>query len=78
MASIPYGWLVDTAINRGWASTTLARKVSVSIGMLGPAGFLVWMAWVGCDQTMAVVILCLAQTFNAAIFSGSFVSLAFK
>ena len=48
------------------------RKVMQTISQVIPAYGLVGLAYVGCDQTMSVVWLCICIGFNGAVYSGFF------
>ncbi len=54
--------------------TTSFRKIFQSIGHYGPALGCVWLAFVGCNQTVSVIALCVAVGLNGAVFSGYQVS----
>jgi len=64
------GLLADTIRGRGILNTTQTRKAFNSFGLLGPALFLVSAGMVGCDQVVAVVLICLATCTNAAVYPG--------
>ncbi|XP_018010829.2 sialin isoform X1 [Hyalella azteca] len=54
----------------GRLTTTQARLIFSSIGMLGPAVFLVAVAYTGCDAVLSVTMLTLAVGLNGATGSG--------
>ena len=70
VVTAPFGWLSDKLIASGKISRLNCRKIFNAIGNYGPACGLIWLAFVGCDRVMAVVVLCLATTLDAASFSG--------
>jgi ACS family sodium-dependent inorganic phosphate cotransporter-like MFS transporter 5 len=69
-ASFPVGIASDYLVNSGCVSTVAARKIFNSIGFLGAAAGMIWLSFVGCDSTMAVVALVAANTINAASYAG--------
>merc|ERR1719431_2407771 len=82
MSSVPFfaNWIfsvlfsktLDTAIAKGWISTTWARKVSVGFASVLPALCLMGIIFAG-DQVVVVVILTiLAVMFYGSMFSGVF------
>ena len=70
VSSFFFGWLADKLINSGRFPLSHVRKMSNVVGSFMPALGLVWLAFVGCDRVLAIVILCLSLTFNAAFYSG--------
>ena len=49
---------------------TTGRKIGNSVGFVGAALGLVGLCFVGCNQYLAVVCLCVAVGLNGAIYSG--------
>lgn len=70
ISSFFFGGLSDTLINRRYLSLPMARKCANIVGSFGPALGLIWLAWVGCDRVMAVVVLCISLSLNSAFYSG--------
>ncbi|XP_063384120.1 putative inorganic phosphate cotransporter isoform X5 [Cydia fagiglandana] len=69
--SFPAGFLSDYALARGWVSITAARKISNSIGFIGPAIALIGLAYVPAGNiTLAVGILSAVVGLNAGHFTG--------
>ena len=64
------GKLSDYLINTGKISRLNARKLFNGIGNYGPAIALIFMAFVGCNRLMAVVLLCVATGLDGASWSG--------
>lgn len=64
------GLLADKLRAGGYFNTTQTRKVFNSFGFLGAAVFLVAAGLVGCNQTLAVVMICLATCANACVYPG--------
>merc|ERR1719431_2492290 len=72
MSSVLFSKTLDTAIAKGWISTTWARKVSVGFASILPALCLMGIIFAG-DQVVVVVILTiLAVMFYGSMFSGVF------
>lgn len=68
--SLVFGAISDYLIRTDKLSVKAARKVFHGISAYVPAAGLIWMSFVGCNQAMAVVALCVAVSFNAAVYSG--------
>ncbi|XP_063624605.1 putative inorganic phosphate cotransporter isoform X1 [Cydia splendana] len=69
--SFPVGFISDYALAKGWVSTTAARKISNSIGFIGPAIALIGLAYVPAGNiTLAVGILSAVVGLNAGHFTG--------
>ncbi|XP_063383577.1 putative inorganic phosphate cotransporter [Cydia fagiglandana] len=69
--SFPVGFLSDYALGKGWVSTTAARKISNSIGTIGPALALIGLAYVPAGNiTLAVSALSAVVGLNAALLTG--------
>ncbi|XP_047991090.1 putative inorganic phosphate cotransporter [Leguminivora glycinivorella] len=69
--SFPVGFLSDYALGKGWVSTTAARKISNSIGTIGPALALIGLAYVPAGNiTLAVSALSAVVGLNAATLTG--------
>ena len=65
-----YGVLSDSLVKSGRIKVVNARRLFNSIGTYGPAVGLIWLAYVGCDGTMAVVALCLSSLLGTAATAG--------
>jgi hypothetical protein len=74
LASFPVGYISDHAVNSGRVSAGFARKLFNTIGFMGPAGGLIWLAFVGCNSTLAVAALVISNTIAASAFAGFNVS----
>ena len=70
LSSMVAGAISDRLVNSGRVSADWMRKVMNTIAHYGAAGGLVWLAFVGCDRTMAIVALCIAMGLNGCAFSG--------
>ncbi|XP_063536214.1 putative inorganic phosphate cotransporter [Cydia strobilella] len=69
--SFPVGFISDYALGKGWVSTTAARKISNSIGTIGPALALIGLAYVPAGNiTLAVSALSAVVGLNAAMLTG--------
>lgn len=68
--SIAMGLFADFLVTRGYLSVVASRKIFNTVGFFVPAVGLIWLAFVGCDQTLSIVALCLSVGFNGAIYSG--------
>jgi ACS family sodium-dependent inorganic phosphate cotransporter-like MFS transporter 5 len=70
LCSIPVGFLSDYLLNTGCLSAGSIRKIFNSMGSLGPALGMVWLAYVGCNSTMAVVALVLSTALCSGAYAG--------
>ena len=52
------------------------RRLFQSIAQFGPALGCVFLAFVGCDQTLSIVALCLSVALSGGIYSGFQVKLS--
>lgn len=68
--SFVVGVVSDKLISSGKITVTQARKICQGIGQYGPAAGLLWLAFVGCNSTMAIVALCFGVGLNGAVYSG--------
>ncbi|XP_068130532.1 sialin-like isoform X2 [Hyperolius riggenbachi] len=64
------GHIADFMRERLNFTTTAVRKIFNTLGMIGPAVFLVAASHTGCNSTLAVVFLTLSSTFGACCISG--------
>ena len=84
LSSIPYaaewavtvatGALADLITRKKYMSKVNMRRFFNTIGALGPALGLLWLSFVDCDRTMAVVALSVAVGLSGAVSAGFFVS----
>ena len=74
LGSIFCGKIHDLFINRGFATKATMRKFFNTVATLGPASCLLWLAFVGCNRSMAVAALVLANTLGSGCNAGFFVS----
>jgi len=80
LAALPYfvmwisinisGWFADKVREKSWLNTSQTRKTFNSIGLIGPAIFLVFCSLVGCNQSAAIACICAATSLNAFVYSG--------
>eukprot|EP00095_Tigriopus_kingsejongensis_P005794 maker-scaffold88_size394946-snap-gene-2.23 protein:Tk05794 transcript:maker-scaffold88_size394946-snap-gene-2.23-mRNA-1 annotation:"hypothetical protein DAPPUDRAFT_52115" len=70
--SIVYSNRLDWAREKGWISTTMARKVSMAIASVIPACCLVGVCFAGCDKTAVVLLMIVGTGFFGAMFAGVF------
>lgn len=68
--SLVFGVFSDFLIRTQILTLNAARKVFQGIGSYGAAAGLIWMSFVGCNPSVAVVALCIAVGFNGAVYSG--------
>nr|XP_039255122.1 sialin-like [Styela clava] len=64
------GFVCDYLREKRILNTTQARKVFNSIGLIGPAIFLVAAGYVGCNNTLIIAFICIATAFNGCTFPG--------
>ena len=67
---MPWGWFADFLLRSGKLSQPSVRKLSNSVGMIGPSLGLLCLAFVGCDNQLTVVCLCLTCAFYGGLYSG--------
>ncbi len=63
-------FIADKVISKKLLSVQTTRKLFNSIAHIGPAAALVALSFIGCNQTLAIVCLCLALSCNSAMYSG--------
>jgi predicted MFS family arabinose efflux permease len=68
--AIPVGWVADWLIKSGKLSRAKTRKIMTSIGMLTPAVALILLTFIGCDPTLAIILLCLGVMMSGTSLSG--------
>ncbi len=68
--SYVFGYCSDYLLRSGKVSVGTSRKIFNSIAHYGPALGLVWLAWVGCDRTQAILALCISVGLNAGVYTG--------
>ncbi|KAM9315934.1 sialin [Gastrophryne carolinensis] len=64
------GHIADCMRERLNFSTAAVRKIFNTLGMVGPAAFLIAAGYTGCDYTLAVVFLTLSTTLGGFSISG--------
>ncbi|XP_073531667.1 sialin isoform X1 [Phyllobates terribilis] len=64
------GYVADLMRERLNFSTVVVRKIFNTLGMIGPAVFLLAAGYTGCDYTLAVVFLTLSTTLGGFSMSG--------
>ncbi|XP_068137593.1 sialin [Hyperolius riggenbachi] len=64
------GYIADFMRERLLFSTVAVRKIFNTIGMIGPAAFLVAAGYTGCDYTVAVIFLTLSTTLGGMSIAG--------
>jgi hypothetical protein len=57
-------------IRKNWVSVATTRKIFNTIGHVGPAVMLVGLSFISCDQTLAILCLCIALTLSAGMYPG--------
>lgn len=70
LASLAIGWIADWLIDSGKLSTRNTRKLCNSVAHYGSAIGLIGLAFTGCNQTVAIVWLCLSVGLNGGVYSG--------
>jgi hypothetical protein len=68
--SMPIGIVADWLIQSGKMSAKNTRRLCNSIGHFGSALGLIGLAFTGCNQTLAIVWLCMSVCLNGAVYSG--------
>ena len=71
---MPWGWFADYLVRSGTLNQPSVRKLSNNVGMIGPSLGLLCLAFVGCDDQLTVVFLCLASAFRGGHYSGYLVT----
>ena len=72
--TIPLSFLAEYMINSGRYRVGTVRKLMNSFGYFGCASGLVWLSFVGCNTTQAVLALCISVGFYAGGYVGYNVS----
>jgi ACS family sodium-dependent inorganic phosphate cotransporter len=72
--STPVGRLADWLIKSEKLSRTKIRKIMTSIGYLVPALALLILTMIGCDPTLAIILLCISVMINGTVLSGYMVN----
>ena len=80
MSAIPYllmwifsnvcGFLSDYLISRNYVSLLTARRLFQGVGNYGPMLGMIWLCFVECDTTQAILALCLGTGLNGGVYSG--------
>ncbi|XP_044732430.1 putative inorganic phosphate cotransporter isoform X2 [Chrysoperla carnea] len=80
VSSIPYvvmwivsifaGWLCDWTIKKNYLNITNARKIFTTIASVGPAVFIIWASYAGCDRIMVVVLFTIGMGLMGAFYPG--------
>ena len=63
--TLPLSFMADYMINSGRFRVGTVRKLMNSLGYFGCATGLVWLSFVGCNTTQAVIALCISVGFYA-------------
>jgi ACS family sodium-dependent inorganic phosphate cotransporter len=66
----PVGRLADWLIKSEKLSRSKTRKIMTSIGFLGPGLAMLILTIIGCDPTLAIILLCLSAMLNGTALSG--------
>jgi MFS family permease len=69
--SFPVSYTADRLVNSGRFRTITIRKLFTIMGLIGPSLSLVWLAFVGCNSTQAILALCLASGLNSGKYAGT-------
>ncbi|XP_014290991.1 putative inorganic phosphate cotransporter isoform X2 [Halyomorpha halys] len=68
--SIVSGWIVDLMIVKFRWSTSLVRKIFITIASAGPAAGIIAASYSGCDKTLATVFFVFGMTIMGAYIPG--------
>jgi hypothetical protein len=70
LMSFPVGFASDYLVGNQVVSTLTSRKLFNSIANFGGAAGLVWLAYVGCNSTMAIAAMILTSSMTAGKYGG--------
>ena len=68
--AIPVSFAADYLINKGNLRKINVRRVFVTLGVICPGLCFVWLAFMGCNSTLAIVALCVMAGLNAGKYGG--------
>ena len=68
--SFPVSHIADLLLNRELLSLTSVRRLMAMIGIGGPSIMFIALAFVDCDSTLAIIVLCAALSLSAGKFAG--------
>ena len=68
--SFPVSYIADLLLNRELLSLTSVRRLMALIGIGGPSIMFIALAFVDCDSTLALIVLCAALALSAGKFAG--------
>ncbi|XP_061903325.1 sialin isoform X2 [Entelurus aequoreus] len=74
LCSVLSGFLADSLIEKKVFSVTTIRKLFTLTGMLPPAGFLLAVAYAGCNHVLTITFLTLASAVAGASSPGVFIN----
>lgn len=70
IVGISTGFLSDYLIKRNHLSITLSRKLFTSIAAIGPAIFIIFASYAGCNRGLVVAMFTLGMGFMGTFYSG--------
>lgn len=70
IVGISSGFLSDYLIKRKHLSITVSRKLFTSIAAIGPAVFIIFASYAGCDRGVVVAMFTLGMAFMGTFYSG--------
>ena len=68
--SFPVSYIADLLVNNGHLRLLNVRRLSQLMGLGGPAILFVGLAFVGCNKTLTIAILCIALALSAGKYTG--------
>ena len=68
--TFPVSFAADYLINNGHCRIINVRRLFVTLGVIGPGLSFVWLAFMGCNSTLAIVCLCVMSALNAGKYGG--------
>ncbi len=74
LMSFPVGWGSNYLVNNGIVRPITSRKLFNSMSNFGSAAGFIWLAFVGCDTTWAIVALVVTSSLSSGKYGGYNVS----
>ena len=74
LMTFPVSFAADYLINNGHCRLINVRRLFVTLGVICPGLCFVWLSFMGCNSTLAIVALCIMAALNAGKYGGQMMS----